>query len=225
LFTIKERRQKNWHRINIRIHLYCWSGSLRCHVLCHHSILPLWLFNAVCFFAMWFCLLPFKCLVLRVQCTYMRAPARVGPTCQWLDLINASIVPASLLYYIILVTSKFNSSNHFTYHDLSAPRPRYLCVLAAIHTHAPHAPCQEIEMRGWEGVRPGWERGTWWEKGERYEATCFWVKCCLVQGLALRFEDDPCLHVLFFCSSDLQDLGPGFIPLRNSFKIIPSESY
>nr|NP_001140523.1 uncharacterized protein LOC100272588 [Zea mays]ACF84004.1 unknown [Zea mays] len=29
----------------------------------------------------------------------------------------------------------------------------------------------------------------------------------------------------FFCSSDLQDLGPGFIPLRNSFKIIPPESY
>lgn len=42
---------------------------------------------------------------------------------------------------------------------------------------------------------------------------CFWVECCLVQGLALRSEDGKLLPFL----SPASDLGPGFIPLRDSF--------
>lgn len=165
---------------------------------------------------MWLCLWPFQCLVLRVQCHWH---AGSSLSCSYLSvtrystgLINASNERAFIFFFIVLVTSKFSSSNHFTYHD-HAPGPRHhLC--ACVYRY----PCSShpfLQTNRDEKMREGAGRGTWEDEGKIWS---YLLLSGMLSGSRSRlwFKDDLCMRN--FYSLNLWDLGPGFIPLSNSFK-------
>ena len=90
-----------------------------------------------------------------------------------------------------------------------------ICELVSIHTHAPRtASCKERENEKKKREAP--ERETWEGWGEEdmklfaSEWNVVWFKVLpVIWGWRSR---------VVFHSSNLRDLGPGFIPLRYSFK-------
>lgn len=118
-------------------------------------------FMPVYFFAMWFCLplvlsmhIYIHIAFTRVLCNW-HAGSSLGRLHQSVagysaGLVNVWNVRATIFFYCyFLVTSKFSSGNHFTYHDhaLSPWTTPRLCASRLYIPMLPHAPsCKEIEM-------------------------------------------------------------------------------